>query len=144
MMTRVVGFIVGASILYGCGSAEGTSQEDSITGTYIREYSNEILNELSGNKVGMRTTRDTIYISAADNGYRVENSKWSMNDYDQDGWRNMEHGEFGPMAPFDAIYNEDIKTLSSKNSGVAPDLVIGEDGKLSVGKKSQIAYTKID
>ena len=142
MMTRVVSFLVGVSICYGCGNTEkANSSDDSIAGTYVREYSSEILNQLSGNKMGMRTVRDTIYISAAGENFKVENSKWSINDYDEEGWKNMEHGESGPLPTFTAEYDESSRTL---NSGLAPDLVMSKDGKLSVGGKSEIAYAKID
>ena len=64
-----------------------------------------------------------------------------MNDYDQEGWKNMEHGESGPLPTFTAEYDASSRTL---NSGSAPDLVISQDGILSVGEKSEIAYAKID
>ncbi|RAW01969.1 hypothetical protein [Pseudochryseolinea flava] len=142
MKMRVVSFLVGVSICYGCGNSESaSSSNESISGTYVREYSSEILNQLSGNKMGMRTVRDTIYISTAGEKFKVENAKWSMNDYDQEGWKNMEHAESGPLPAFTAEYDESSRTL---NSGSAPDLVISEDNKLSVGGKSEIAYAKIN
>jgi hypothetical protein len=143
MMTRVAGFLVGVSICYACANSESTNEKDSIAGTYVRVYSREILNQLSGNKVGMRTVRDTLYISSVGNEYKVANSKWSMNDYDNDGWQNMKHGESGPLPTFNASYNKDSRTLNSEG-GAAPSLVIAEDGKLSVGNKSEIAYVKVD
>jgi hypothetical protein len=142
MMMRVVSFLVGVSICYGCGNSENTSSsDDSIAGTYVREYSSEILNQLSGNKMGMRTVRDTMYVTPAGDKFKVKNAKWSMNDYDQEGWRNMEHGESGPLPAFTAEYDENSRTLNSESS---PDLVISKDYKLSVGGKSDIAYAKID
>jgi hypothetical protein len=143
MMTRVAGFLVGVSICYACGNGDSANEKDSIAGTYVREYSKEILNQLSGNKVGMRTVRDTLYITSAGNEYKVANSKWSMNDYDNDGWQNMKHGESGPLPTFNASYNKDSRTLNSQG-GAGPSLVIAEDGKLSVGNKSEIAYVKVD
>jgi len=142
-MKRVVWIFVVASSAWSCGNVESAS-DDSIAGVYVREYSREILNQLSGNKVGMRTIRDTIYISAADEGYKVENAKWRMNDYDNEGWRDMKHGESGPLPSFNASYNKESRTLTPESAGAVPDLVIREDGKLSVGNKSEIAYTKID
>ena len=143
MMTRVAGFLVGVSICYACGNSESANENDSIAGTYVREYSREILNQLSGNKVGMRTVRDTLYITAAGDEYKIENSKWSMNDYDNEGWQNMKHGESGPLPIFNASYDKNSRTLSS-DGNQAPPLVIAEDGKLSVGNKSEIAYVKVD
>jgi hypothetical protein len=144
MMKRAVVFLAGLSVCYGCGNTESASEKDAIAGTYVREYSREILNQLSGNKVGMRTVRDTLYISSAGDKYKVQNTKWSMNEYDNDGWQNMKHGESGPLPSFQATFDEEANTLKSESPGMVPDLVIGSDGKLSVGKKSEIAYTKIN
>lgn len=142
-MTRVGGFLIVVSICYACGNAESSKGSDSVAGTYVREYSREMLNQLSGNKLGMRTVRDTLYITSTGDEYSVMNSKWSMNDYDNDGWKNMKHGESGPMPAFKASYDEKSKTLSPRG-GAAPALTIAADGKLSVGEKSEIAYVKID
>ena len=144
MVKRVAVFLIGVSICYACGSGSETAKgEDSIAGTYVREYSSEILNELSGNKVGMRTIRDTLFIATNGSSYRVTNSKWRMNDYDHDGWRNMEHAETGPMPTFDATYNEASGLLSPSTAGIVPELSIEKNGKLLVGKKSKIPFTKI-
>jgi hypothetical protein len=143
MMRRVAGFLVGVSICYSCGNAERASGRDSIAGTYVREYSREILNQISGNKLGMRTVRDTLYITSAGDTYKIENRKWSMNDYDNVGWQDMRHSESGPMPSFNASYDEASKTLKSEG-GAVPSLVISNDGRLSVGNKSETAYAKID
>ncbi|HEX5171928.1 MAG TPA: hypothetical protein VFW11_22265 [Cyclobacteriaceae bacterium] len=144
MMTRVAICFIGVAICYACGNAENAGEADSITGTYVREYSREIINQLDGNMVGMRTVRDTLYITSVENGYKVRNSKWSMNDYDDDGWQNMEHGESGPLPSFTAKYDKTSRTLTSETARMTPDLVIAEDGKLSIGSKSEVAFTKID
>jgi hypothetical protein len=143
MMKRVVGFYVMIAISYSCGQVENAS-DDSVAGTYVREYSKEIMNQLSGNKVGMRTVRDTLYITEVGDAYQIKNAKWRMNDYDNDGWQNMEHGELGPWPSFEATYEDESKSLKSKSSGDIPALMIDESGKLSVGGKSEIAYNKID
>ena len=141
-MKRIAWFLFGVSVCYACGNT-GSHEQDSVAGIYIREYSTEILNQLSGDKVGIRTFRDTLYITSAGGGYKIDNSKWSMNDYDSDGWKNMEHGESGPLPSFKASYDATSRTLEAEGN-VAPPLVMAEDGKLSVGKESQISYAKID
>jgi hypothetical protein len=142
MMKRVILCLVGLSVCYGCGNAESASEKDAIAGTYVREYSREILNQTSGSKLGMRTVRDTLYISSQGEGYQVKNVKWSMNDYDNDGWRDMKHSESKPLPLFNATYDSKSRTLNGESA--APDLVLSEDGKLSVGGKSDIAYAKVD
>jgi hypothetical protein len=142
MMTRFAWFLFGVSVCYACGNTESTSGGGSISGTYVREYSSEILNELSGSKVGMRTVRDTIFILSANEGYKVVNTKWSMNDYDDEGWRNMKHSETKPLTTFEATYNSDEGVLRPKVAGVAPDLIISNKGELRVGKNSK-PYSKL-
>ena len=139
MMKRVANFLIGVLICYACGNAD-KANDDSIAGTYVREYSSEILNQLSGNKVGVRTIRDTLYITSAGRQYKVDNSKWSLNDYDNDGWQNMEHGESGPIPSFIATYDQTTHTLNSES---APDLIVSEDG-ISVGGKSEVTYAKMN
>lgn len=143
MMKRVAGFLVGVSMCYSCGNTESANGGHSIAGTYVREYSREILNQLSGDKVGIRTVRDTLYITSAGDSYKIENRKWRMNDYDNDGWQDMKHSESGPLPPFNASYDEASRTLKSEG-GAMPSLGMSSDGKLSVGNKSEISYVKLD
>jgi hypothetical protein len=131
---------IGVLICYACGNAE-QANDDSIPGTYVREYSSEVITKLTGKKVGVRTVRDTLYITAAGKQYKVENAMWCINHYDDDGWRILEDVEFGPFPPFIAIYNETSRTL---NSRAAPDILVSEDGRLFVEGKSEIIYTKLD
>jgi hypothetical protein len=139
MMRGVDGFLIGVLICYACGNAK-RSYNDSIAGTYVREYSNEVITQLTGKKVGVRTVRDTLYITAAGKQYKVENAMWKLNDYDDDGWQNMEDNKFGPFPSFIAIYDETSRTLNSRS---APDIVVSEDGKLFVLGKSEIVYAKL-
>jgi hypothetical protein len=141
-MKRVAWFLFGVSFFYACGNA-ANNEKDLIAGVYVREYSNEILNQLSGNKVGMRTVRDTLYITSSGDEYEVENSKWSINDYDNDGWKDMEHSESGPLPSFNASYDQTSRTLIPRQNSV-PALVIASDGKLSVGNKSEVAFVKVE
>ena len=141
-MKRLALFLLGTSICCACETAE-TSADDSISGIYVREYSREIFNQLSGNKVGVRTVRDTLYISSAGDKYKVENAKWSMNDYDNDGWQNMEHAEGGPWPSFDATYDSNSKSLNAETIGSTPSLLV-DDRMISVGGKSDIVYNKVE
>lgn len=141
MMIRGVCLVMSGLICYACGTKENAS-EDLISGTYVREYSREILNQTSGNKLGMRTVRDTIYISSQGEGYQIKNVKWSMNDYDNDGWQDMKHSESKPLPLFTATYDSKSRTLNSESP--APNLVLADDGKLSVGGKSDVPYAKVD
>jgi hypothetical protein len=140
MMKGVDGFLIGVLICCACGNTK-RANDDPIPGTYVREYSSEVITQLTGKKVGVRTVRDTLYITAAGKQYKVENAMWLMNDYDDDGWRNMEVDKFGPFPPFIAIYDETSRTLNSRS---APDIVVSEDGKLFVLGESEIVYAKLN
>lgn len=142
MIKRVVCISMVAFASYGCGHVDA-SGSGVVAGTYVREYSREILNQLSGEKVGMRTVRDTLYITSTGDGYKVANAKWRMNDYDNDGWKNMEHGENGPWPVFQAKYDESAKSLTADPAGAVPSLVF-ENNTISVGDKSDIKYHKVD
>jgi hypothetical protein len=143
MCRWTIGFlgIIGL-LLFSCSPTESNTS-DSVSGVYVREYSKEILHQTSGDKVGMTTFRDTIRIAKSGEAYRIENAKWKMNDFDQDGWQDMKHGENRPLPEFEASYDEGSKALKPKSSGVVPTLYIKED-QLSVGEDSKIAYTKIN
>lgn len=139
----IVFIAICSSVFTSCSTGESKS-EYSISGVYVREYSKEILHQLNGSKVGITTFRDTIRISESGEGsYHVVNTKWRMNDYDQDGWRDMKHGENRPLPEFDASYDESSKRLNPKTSGIVPPLHV-DQGQLSVGEKSKIPYVKID
>ena len=101
------GFIVAVGIfLISCGSKENRSQAaDEISGTYVREYSFKVIHQETGNEVGMRTIRDTIFIRLMGQGYEVENRKWLLNDYDRGGWKDMLHTEDRPTPNFEATFN---------------------------------------
>jgi len=142
-MCRFIFLCVCGWVFTSCSTGESKSGDHAIAGIYVREYSTEILNQLSGEKVGMRTFRDTIRITTEQDGYRVENTKWRMNDYDQEGWRNMKHGETKPLPTFAARYDEASNSLTSDNPQLIPPLRL-DDGKLFVGETGKTAYVKID
>ena len=73
MMTRVAGFLVGVSICYACGNGESANEKDSIAGTYVREYSREILNQLSGN----------FFRCKEDSDHRISEFDWNRTGKDQ-------------------------------------------------------------
>ncbi len=142
-MCRFIFLCVCGWVFTSCSTGERKSGDDAIAGIYVREYSTEILNQLSGEKVGMRTFRDTIRITSEQEAYRVENTKWQMNDYDQEGWRNMKHGETKPLPTFEARYDEASNSLTSDNPQLIPPLRL-DDGKLFVGETGKTAYLKVD
>src|SRR6266705_6026150 len=89
-----------------CGPRENHSNSDwEIAGSYTKEYSFKVTNTNSGDEVGMSTIRDTIFIKPKQTGYEISNNKWRLNDYDKEGWQNMEHSEDHPLRTYQATFD---------------------------------------
>ena len=132
--------VVGLGII-SCSPKEKNSEpDDEISGAYAREYSFAVTNPESGKEIGMRTIRDTISIRRNESGYEISNSKWSLNDYDKKGWKNMKHSDDRPMPTFQAKFDASSRTLISEfNSPLYLDV---QKSKLSKNK-SEATYQKI-
>ena len=116
MKTNMTFIVAVGFAICSCGNGRGSGSSDEITGAYSREYSFKVLNPETGNEVGMQTIRDTIFIRASESGYQVSNRKWKLNDYDKEGWRNMEHSDDRPILTVAVIYNQRDQTLSANSS----------------------------
>jgi hypothetical protein len=117
------------------------SDSNGINGAYAREYSFKVVNPETGSEIGMRTIRDTIFIRPVESGYEVSNSKWSLNDYDKDGWQSMEHDEDYSMPTFQATFNS---VDGSLESGSMPHLFLDlERRQLYKDKGREKPYQKI-
>jgi hypothetical protein len=140
MITRFSFFVTVGLIAISCGSKERDSQTDNISGVYIREYSFKVIHPERGDTIGMRTIRDTIFIRQKDQGYEVSNNKWSLNDYDIDGWKNMEHAEDHSMPTFHVTFNLADGSLDSESmQHLFLDL---ERGQLYKDKNQEKPYQK--
>jgi hypothetical protein len=133
-LLTVAGFIVAV-----CNPKESRN-DSSIAGIYVREYSFQVTNSESGKEIGMRTIRDTVFVRANSSGYMVSNSKWSLNDYDKAGWKNMKHSDDRPIAPFQAKFDKANNTLISPlNSPLFLDI---KSQKLFKEKNGEAFYQK--
>lgn len=137
-----INLILGFTII-SCGSKERASDAgDGVAGSYAREYSLFVTNPQSGKELGMRTIRDTIFIQPTQEGYKISNRKWRLNDYDKEGWQNMEHAEDRPLPPYTANLVDDA-TLNSNQPSLIPPLYV-DTSKQTVSKsKSGSAYRKV-
>jgi len=130
-----VGFAISS-----CTKRQDTTASDEISGAYAREYSFKVVNPETGNEVGMRTIRDTIFIRPVESGYEVANTKWRLNTYDKQGWQNMRHNEDRPFPSYVAVFN---KTESTLNFQSVPSLYLNlPEGSLSKDKKGDNPYRK--
>lgn len=133
-------------MLVSCNS-EGNSDlaSEDAAGIYVREYAVEITNPNSGDKIGMRKIRDSIFIEKQDNVYKVTNRKWRMNDYDQEGWVSMEHADDRPLPTFLASYDKTSSELLPKGKTVSHSIFLDhENGKIFKNKSRDIEYLKVD
>ena len=141
MKTELTFFVAVGLIAISCGSKH-QSQTDEISGTYVREYSFKVIHPERGDTIGFRTVRDTIFISQKDRGYEVSNNKWSSNDYDKEGWQNMEHLEDRPLSTYQANFN--IVDSSLRGNEFTPTLYLNPNPKqLFKTKKPVNPYAKI-
>ena len=63
MKTRLILIVTVGFVNVPCPSInDNTSAEDEISGAYTREYSFKVINQETGNEIGTRTIRDTIFI----------------------------------------------------------------------------------
>src|SRR5688572_2441134 len=127
---RMILIGAGGLLIVSCNSGERSRLgENNASGVYVREYAIEISNPNTGEKLGMRQIRDSIFLKQREEGYEVSNRKWRMNDYDQEGWVSMAHADDRPMPTFLASYDETSHSLNPKGGNVSQALFI-ENGKL--------------
>lgn len=121
MKIRTIFSLIVGMVSLSCGSKNSRFESDRISGIYVREYTFEVINPESGNEIGLRTIRDTIIIRSINTDYEVSNSRWGLNDYDKDGWKNMKHADDRPLPIYIATYES--KTHSLKAVGTASNVI---------------------
>lgn len=109
-------FIVSLGLtIFSCNKQRDANATGEISGAYAREYSFKVVNQETGSEIGMRTIRDTIFIRPIGSEYEVSNKKWRLNDYDKEGWQNMEHSDDRPKSTYISTYNFLNKSLEMEN-----------------------------
>jgi hypothetical protein len=132
--------VVGSGIVACNSKGKNSTDIEKISGAYAREYSFKVINPESGKEIGMRTVRDTIYIRENASDYEVSNNKWSLNDYDKDGWKDMRHTDDRPMPTFNANFDRSNNSLISElNSTLHFDK---EKSKLFKDQNESASYLK--
>ncbi len=125
---RIFSLIVGL-IALSCGSKNNHFESGEVSGSYVREYTFKVINPESGTEIGMRTIRDTIIIQPINKDYEVSNNRWGLNDYDKDGWRNMEHAADRPFPTYTATYEPEtasLKAVGTTGSTIYLNLELGQ------------------
>jgi hypothetical protein len=113
-----------------------------VPGTYVNEYSADVLDPDEGEVIGNRTVRDSIFIKPEGDYFRVSNRKWLLNDYDGKGWVDSLQGERKPMETYDAAYDLKTGLLSPLIENSAAPLFL-EDKKIYWGELKALEYSKV-
>ena len=113
-MNKNFTFALAGLLLVACSSGNRQGN-DGVSGVYVRQYSNEVTNPETNQRIGMRTISDTIFVRPLNDEIEVSNHKWMMNDYDKEGWRDMTHSDDRPKSTYSAIFDNVKSSLTSKD-----------------------------
>lgn len=146
MTLKMILIFAGALGVVSCNTkGESEIGKGDASGTFVREYTIEISNPETGNKMGMRQIRDSIFIESSDNGYKVSNRKWRMNDYDREGWVSMAHADDRPLPTFFASYDHNTKSLKPQGQEISNSIYIDQaNGKLFKDQSRKNGYIRIE
>lgn len=114
MKTQIILLALIAILIVSCTTKKDQSSNEP-GGTYTREYSFEVVHPETGVKIGTREIRDTIFVKGTHEAYEISNSKWMRNDYDENGWRDMEHAEVRPFVTYQAKYDSKNNSLTASD-----------------------------
>jgi hypothetical protein len=141
---RMILIVAGGLLIVSCNSGNRRGLvENAASGVYVREYTIEVSNPNTGEKLGMRQVRDSIFVKQRDEGYEVSNRKWRMNDYDKEGWVSLAHADDRPMPTFLASYDKTSNSLTSTSDNNS-HLLLVENGKLFRNSSKEIEYKKVE
>ena len=117
-------------------------RDEQVPGIYINTYSVDVIDAKTGELMGSRTVRDTIFIKREDESYEVTNRKWLQNDYDGKGWVDSMQGEIEPMKTYLAEYDLKTGLLSPLEKKSRPPLFL-QDKKVYWGELRALEYLKV-
>lgn len=133
MNKQILSLTMIATTILSCHLQPSTS--GLITGTYAREYSFDQVNLDMNKSIGNATIRDTIFIIADGDNFKVSNSMWRKNDYDDRGWYQLGTNSSGAFHAYAAKWSEADSTLNPLNFGVMnPIRADVKNGKIFLGK----------
>ena len=138
----VFGVLLTISII-ACSPKENKyPSADEVPGTYVNEYSADVIDPDEGQVIGSRTVRDTIFIKREGDYFQVSNRIWLQNDYDGKGWVDSLQGERKPMETYEGEYDLETGLLSPLIKNSAPPLFL-EDEKIYWGEVKALEYLKV-
>ena len=145
MVLKVSSLILLFSVAAGCKIIEKESAYSGlVTGTYVYTYTADVMEVGTGEVVGIRTVRDTIFIKEAGKKFEVSNRKWMDNDYDNVDWLQPESKADQAMPTYLVEFDTSEKKLipdPKQKKGVP--LYVTEDG-LYWGEQKALEYQRIE
>lgn len=129
--------------IFACTSKEKRYPRlEEVPGTYTNSYSVEVVEAETGDVMGTRTVRDTIFIRPEGDEFEVSNRKWLQNDYDGNGWVDSMQGEIEPMKTYKAEYILKTGLLRPMEENSRPPLFL-EGEKIYWGEVRALEYSKV-
>jgi hypothetical protein len=129
--------------IFACTSKETRyPRSDEVPGTYTNAYSVDVIDGETGDVMGTRMVRDTIFIRREGDGFEVSNRKWLQNDYDGNGWVDSMQGEIEPMKTYKAEYNLKTGLLRPLEENSRPPLFL-DDEIIYWGEVRALEYSKV-
>lgn len=145
MILKVSSLILLFSVVAGCKIIEKESAySEAVAGTYVHTYTADVLEVETGEVMGIRTVRDTIFIKKAGKKFEVSNRKWMDNDYDNVDWVQPESKADQAMPTYLAEYDSTTgKLVPDPKQEKSVPLYVTEDG-LYWGEQKALEYERIE
>lgn len=131
--------------MMGCKTREKESTySDIVSGTYVHTYTAEVIEPATGEVMGTRTVRDTLFISESGGKFEVSNRRWLFNDYDTAGWVTPESKADQAMPTYFVEYDRATKKLTpSPAEKKYPSLYVDGE-KIYWGDEKALEYNRVD
>ena len=121
-----------------------TLSGEHVTGTYVHSYTADVMEIETGEVMGIRTVRDTIFIKKSGKKFEVSNRKWMDNDYDNVGWMLPDSKADQAMPTYLVEYDSLQRKLipDPKEKKRVPLYVDGD--RLYWGEAKALEYDRVD
>ena len=132
------------STLMVCSCQRKDPAQQQIAGIYAREISFEVTHPETSKRIGRSSVRDTLYIQERAPGFEVRQTKWRLNDFDRQGWRDQRHADNRPAPAYEATFDPADRCLRPASTvwGVAL-YVDGENNLIYQGSNRHQPYRKV-
>jgi hypothetical protein len=84
-------------ILLTVSCSKPSVKQEQISGVYVKELIFDVIHPLTDENLGKGRIRDTIFIAPKQDGFEVSNNKWRIDDFNDRGWKNLQHEMSQPM-----------------------------------------------